>query len=54
MAHKQLAHEYPPPGEAAYTDDLAQRLTEKITKDNPTAAKRLRNTKVRTRFIKIR
>jgi hypothetical protein len=40
MAHKQLAQEYPPPGEAAYTRDLAQRLTEKITKDYPSGTMR--------------
>jgi hypothetical protein len=40
MASKQLAQEYPPPGEADYTRDLAQRLTDKITKDNPTGIMR--------------
>ncbi len=34
MAQKELAREYPPPGEAAYTNDLAARLKAKIIKDN--------------------
>lgn len=40
MSSKQLATEYPPPGEAAYTQDLADRLKAKIIKDNPTGIMR--------------
>lgn len=40
MPSKQLATEYPPPGEAAYTQDLADRLKAKIIKDNPTGIMR--------------
>lgn len=40
MSHMQLATEYPPPGEAAYTQDLADRLKTKIIKDNATGIMR--------------
>ena len=40
MAPRQLVREYPPDGEAEYTRDLARRLTEKITRDNPTGIMR--------------
>lgn len=40
MPKKQLAQEYPPPGEADYINDLAQRLKAKIIKDNPTGIMR--------------
>ena len=40
MPNKQLATEYPPPGEAAFTQDLADRLKAKIIKDNPTGIMR--------------
>lgn len=40
MSQKQLAQEYPPPGEAAYVNDLADRLRAKIIKDNPTGIMR--------------
>jgi hypothetical protein len=40
MSHLQLATEYPPSGEAAYTQDLADRLKAKIIKDNPTGIMR--------------
>jgi catalase len=40
MSNNQLAQEYPPPGEAAYTQDLAERLKAKIIKDNPTGIMR--------------
>jgi hypothetical protein len=35
MSNEQLAREEVPPGEAAYIDDLAERLKAKIIKDNP-------------------
>jgi len=40
MTDRQLATEYPPSGEAAYTQDLADRLQAKIIKDNPTGIMR--------------
>lgn len=40
MAKNQLAQEYPPPGEAEFTRDLAERLKAKIIKDNPTGIMR--------------
>jgi len=40
MAQKELPQEYPPANEAAYTQDLAQRLKAKIIKDNPTGIMR--------------
>lgn len=40
MPNKQLAQEYPPPGEAEYIQDLAERLKAKIIKDNPTGIMR--------------
>jgi catalase len=40
MIKKQLAEEYPPPGEAAVIGDLAERLKQKIIQDNPTGIMR--------------
>ncbi len=40
MSTKQLAQEYPPPNEAAVIDDLAQRLKQRIIKNNPTGIMR--------------
>jgi len=40
MSNKQLAQENPPPGEAEYIYDLADRLIDKIIKDNPTGIMR--------------
>lgn len=40
MSNEQLAREEVPPGEAAYINDLAQRLKAKIIKDNPTGIMR--------------
>ena len=40
MTQKQLAQEYPPADEAAYTQDLAARLKAKIIQDNPTGIMR--------------
>jgi catalase len=40
MAKKQLAQEYPPPGEAAVIADLAERLKQRIIKNNPTGIMR--------------
>ena len=40
MPHNQLAQEYPPPHEAEYVNDLADRLRAKIIKDNPTGIMR--------------
>lgn len=40
MSRKPFAHEDQPPGEAAFTHDLAERLKAKIIKDNPTGIMR--------------
>lgn len=40
MSNEQLAREDVPPGEAAYINDLAERLRAKIIKDNPTGIMR--------------
>ncbi len=40
MSGMPVAKENPPPGEAAYTQDLAERLKAKIIKDNPTGIMR--------------
>ena len=40
MSNEQLAREDAPPGEAAYINDLADRLKTKIIKDNPTGIMR--------------
>lgn len=40
MSKKRVAQEYPPPGEEACINDLAQRLKAKIIKDNPTGIMR--------------
>jgi hypothetical protein len=40
MSQKQIAMEYPPAGEAGYTQDLAERLQAKIIKDYPTGIMR--------------
>ncbi len=40
MSKKSVAQEYPPPGEEAYINDLAERLKAKIIKDNPTGIMR--------------
>lgn len=40
MSKKELAREYPPPGEQAFTQDLAARLKANVTQDNPTGIMR--------------
>jgi catalase len=40
MSKKSLAQEYPPAGEEAYINDLAERLKAKIIKDNPSGIMR--------------
>lgn len=40
MTQKQLAQEYPPPGEAQATEDLTQRQIKKIIAENPTGIMR--------------